>query len=61
MLDRREICLASGAGEFWLVDSERRQVEVSTPDGHTITYKSGRWLPLSFAPSSQIAVDAIFQ
>ncbi|MBZ5609524.1 MAG: Uma2 family endonuclease [Acidobacteriia bacterium] len=61
MLDRRNVCLENGALEFWLVDPEHRQVEVSTPDGRSITYKSGQAIPLLAAPGSHIPVDAIFQ
>jgi len=58
MLDKRNICLENGSREFWVVDTDHRQVEVSTPDGHTITYKSGQEIPLFFGGS--LAVDSIF-
>lgn len=58
MLDRKILCLENGAREFWLVDAGHRQVEVSTPDGHTITYKTGQEIPLFFG--GRIPVDAIF-
>ncbi len=58
MLDRRILCLENGAREFWLVDAGHRQVEVSTPDGHTVTYKTGQEIPLFFG--GRIPVDAIF-
>jgi Uma2 family endonuclease len=58
MLDKRILCLENGAREFWLVDAGHRQVEVSTPDGHAITYKSGQEIPLFFG--GRIPVDAIF-
>jgi Uma2 family endonuclease len=61
ILDRRQVCLENGAQEFWLVDIDHRQVEVSTPDGRSITYKSGQRIPLHAAPGSEIAVDAIFE
>ena len=61
MLDKEQTCLENGAGEFWVVDIDRLQVKVSTPDGHTITYKSGQQIPLFFAPGSHLAVDAIFE
>ena len=57
MLDKRNICLENGSREFWIVDSDHRQVEVSTPDGHTITYKSGQGIPLFFG--GRLAVDSI--
>lgn len=46
MLDKRDICLQNGAREFWLVDPVRRSVEVSTPDGHSVSYSSGKQIPL---------------
>jgi Uma2 family endonuclease len=58
MLDKRNLCLENGSHEFWVVDVDHRQVEVSTPDGHTITYKRGQEIPLFFG--GRIAVDAIF-
>ena len=58
MIDKRNICLENGSREFWIVDSDHRQVEVSTPDGHTITYKSGQEIPLFFG--GRLAVDSIF-
>ena len=61
MRDRRKICLENGGREFWVVDPKRREVEVSTTDGHSIIYKSGQSIPLFFAAGSSIAVDAIFE
>jgi len=58
ILDKKETCLENGSLEFWLVDLDRRRVEVSTPDGHTRTYKPGQFLPLFFGGS--IAVEDIF-
>jgi len=58
MIDKKILCLENGCLEFWLVDSEHRQVEVSTPDGHSITYKSGQEIPLLFGGG--IPVNTIF-
>ena len=58
MLDKRNLCLKNGSREFWVVDVDHRQVEVSTPDGHAITYKAGNEIPLFFG--GRIPVDAIF-
>lgn len=60
IFDKKTLCLENGSHEFWVVDIEHRQVEVSTPDGRTITYKSGQQIPLCFAPGSKLGVDAIF-
>ena len=60
IIDKKTLCLENGSREFWVVDSEHRQVEVSTPDGRTLTYKAGQQVPLYFAPDIHLAVDAIF-
>jgi Uma2 family endonuclease len=61
MLDRRNICLENGSREFWLVDIEHRQVEVSTPDGRSIIYKADESIPLFFAPGVTLSVNSIFE
>lgn len=59
ILDKRALCLENGSREFWVVDMDHRQVEVSTPDGLTVTYKSGQQIPLFFVAGG-LVVDAIF-
>jgi Uma2 family endonuclease len=61
MRDKRKLCLANGAVEFWIADPEQREVEVSTPDGRSVIYGAGQQIPLFFAAGSQVAVDAIFE
>jgi Uma2 family endonuclease len=58
MLEKERLCLESGSLEFWIVDPIQRQVKVSTPDGRTMTFRSGHQIPLMFGGS--LAVDAIF-
>jgi Uma2 family endonuclease len=58
MRDRKKVCLENGSVEFWIVDFALREIEVSTRDGHSVTYKSGQEIPLFFGGS--VAVDAIF-
>ncbi len=58
MQDRRKLCLDTGSREFWIVNLDLRQVEVSTPDGRSITYKPGQEIPLFFGGA--LAVDRIF-
>ena len=58
--DKEKLCLHNGAKEFWVVDPDRRQVKVSTPDGCTITWQSGREIPLPLFSGAGVAVDAIF-
>lgn len=61
MREKRKLCLANGSVEFWVVDPEQREVEVSTPDGHSVIYSSGQRIPLFFSPGSAIPVEAIFE
>ncbi len=61
MRDKRKTCLENGGRECWVVDPKTREVEVSTPDGHSIIYKPGQQIPLFFAPGSTVAVDVIFE
>ena len=58
--DKEQICLENGAQEFWVVDPERRQVKVSTPDGHTVTWHAGQEVPLPMWGDARVPVDAIF-
>ena len=58
--DREKLCLENGGQEFWVVDPDRRQVKVSTPDGRTVTYQSGQEIPLPLFGNAKLAVDAIF-
>ena len=60
IIDKKTVCLENGSREFWVVDIDHRQVEVSTPDGRTMTYKSGQQIPLFFAAGAEITVDKIF-
>ena len=60
MREKRELCLENGAIQFWAVNKDHRTVEVSTLDGHTVTYKSGQQIPLFFAPGKFLLVDEIF-
>lgn len=59
--DKRKLCLENGSQEFWLVDPEQREVEVSTTDGRSIIYKSGEEIPLFFAAGRTLAVSAVFE
>jgi Uma2 family endonuclease len=56
--EKRDLCLKNGSREFWVVDTKRREVTVSTPDGHSIVYETGQEIPLFFGGS--LSVDAIF-
>ena len=58
MRDKRKLCLETGSREFWIVDLELHEVEVSFADGRIVNYKSGQQVPLLFGGS--LAVDDIF-
>src|SRR4051794_31288499 len=58
--DKEKLCLENGAREFWVVDPDRRQVKVSTADGHTITYPSGQQIPVPLFGTAHVAVNDIF-
>jgi Uma2 family endonuclease len=60
MLDREQICLENGAQEFWVVDTNRKIIKVSTAGGRTVIYKAGQSIPLFFAPGKSIPVDEVF-
>jgi Uma2 family endonuclease len=58
--DKEKLCLENGAKEFWVIDPDRRQVKISTPDGHTKTWRSGQEIPLPLFGDARLAVDSIF-
>jgi Uma2 family endonuclease len=61
MRDKRKLCLANGSREFWVVDPQQREVEVSTPnDGHSVIYGPGQKIPLFFTSEAELAVSEIF-
>jgi Uma2 family endonuclease len=57
--DKEKLCLENGAKQFWVIDPDRRQVKVSTPDGRTMTYRTGQEIPLDLL-ADHLAVNAIF-
>lgn len=58
MRARERICLENGSVEFWAVNTDRREVRVSTLKGR-VTYKTGQEIPLFFGGT--LAVDEIFR
>jgi Uma2 family endonuclease len=60
MNDRKKTFLESGCREFWLVDAVNRQIDVSTPDGVTTTYRAGQTIPLPLFGGGSLPVDDIF-
>ncbi len=57
--EKEKLCLENGCMEFWVVDPDRSQVKVSTPDGRTLTYHTGQEIPLPLLDTT-IPVDDIF-
>ena len=60
MNDRKKTFLAGGCREFWLVDASNRQIDVSTPDGVTTTYRAGQAIPLPLFGRGTLPVGDIF-
>ncbi|HEX7360292.1 MAG TPA: Uma2 family endonuclease [Bryobacteraceae bacterium] len=60
MNDNRKLCLENGTKEFWVLDRHRRQVKVSTPGGHSVTWHSGQEIPLPLFGDVRLRVDDIF-
>ena len=60
VFDKEKLCLENGCREFWVVDSDHRQVEVSTPDGITTTYRAGQEIPSRLFGGGALKVEAIF-
>jgi Uma2 family endonuclease len=61
MNDRRRLFLETGCLEFWVVDIDQFQIDVSTPDGITTTYRRSQSIPLPLFGDAVISVDEIFQ
>lgn len=59
IFDKEKLCLENGCLEFWVVDPERRQVKVSTPDEVTRTYQEHQEIPTLFGFRS-LKASAIF-
>jgi len=60
--EKQEICLANGAKEFWVVNTSRKYVKVTTSDGRTRMYHDGDEVPLPlFGGTAKIKVTDIFQ
>jgi Uma2 family endonuclease len=60
MNDRKKTFLEAGCREFWVVDAVNRQIDVSTPDGVTTTYRAGQAIPLPLFGSGALPVDDVF-
>lgn len=60
MLEKEQVCFEGGAKEFWVVNTSRQFIRVSTADGRTTTYKRGQEIPLFFAEGERLRVDDVF-
>jgi len=54
------LCLANGAIECWILDSNKRTVSVTHRDGSVVLYGSGSSIPLTAFGGGELAVDEIF-
>jgi Uma2 family endonuclease len=59
--EKVQICLANGSREFWVVDPDRAQVKVSTPDGQTVTWQSDGEIPVPFGNRAKLKVSDILR
>jgi Uma2 family endonuclease len=60
--EKKQICLAIGCQEFWVVDPDRGEVTVSTSGGRRTVYGTGRRILSSLlGDAASIPVDAIFE
>ncbi len=58
---KRDLCLRTGAIEFWLVHPMQSDVEVYRADRELTTYRQGQKIPLFFADGETVSVDSIFE
>ncbi len=58
ILDKEQLCLENGSREFRVVDPIRRQIKVSTSDGHSLMYREGQSIPLFLG--GIVSVGSIF-
>jgi Uma2 family endonuclease len=61
MYENERICLANGSLEFWVVDPDRAQIKVTTPDGRTVTWQSADEIPVPFARQAKLKVADILR
>jgi Uma2 family endonuclease len=59
MLDREQMCLSNGGREFWLLDSDRKTVKVTSADGRSRSYGLGDTIPMT-GFGQPIAVAQLF-
>lgn len=60
MLEREPLCLENGCQEFWVIDPRRQLVRVSTVQGASRTWRSGKKIPLLLFGAAGLSVDGVF-
>jgi Uma2 family endonuclease len=61
LYEKEQICLANGSLEFWVIDPDRRQIKVATPDGTTVTYRADAEVPVHFGDRGKLKVADILR
>jgi Uma2 family endonuclease len=61
IFEKERTCLANGSLEFWVVDPDRAQIKVSTPDGRTVTFHAGDEIPAPFGNRAKLKVSDILR
>ncbi len=54
------LCLANGALECWIVDTDQKSVTVVARDGGSVVYSSGGSVPLTRFGGGDLPIDEIF-
>jgi Uma2 family endonuclease len=60
MLDRMATCMEGGAIEFWVVDGNRKQVQVFRKTGSHMSFREGQEIPLAAFGGETLPVNEIF-
>jgi Uma2 family endonuclease len=61
IFEKERVCLANGAREFWVVDPDRGQIKVTTPDGRTVTWHGDAEIAVPFGSRGKIKVSEILR
>jgi Uma2 family endonuclease len=59
--EKERTCLANGSVEFWVVDPDRAQIEVTTRDGRTVTWQASDEIPVPFGSGAKLNVADILR
>lgn len=59
--EKARISLANGSREFWVVDPDRAQIKVTTPDGRTVTWQATDEIPVPFGSHGKLKVADILR